>query len=712
MDSTTNIENVLSKKLESVESNVLKNLERIEQSWANEKDSIKDILLKSQKNNNNTNNNKKKVILSTSINQHRKLDNFERTLKGFVNEMENSLRDIVSPDWQSNRGGVNNDDDQYDYLDSRDFNNRNKKSSPRADNGGYKLIPSNTMTIRSNTPNTPNRGRGRSSSNTPSRNISPTKNNPFFVDDYNGLDISTMNDYATKIELESLENKVIDSFREMVKAQEQQKIQLNTVAEVVLSVQEKCEALEIAQERPRSAISRLEAKASNKISNVDIAMDAKSSDLTEIMEVFDKKIHNINNYMQKRFEKVDDESSGISGQVLENKKSLDNWKNKFSLIDSVHDDFRDSLDKMKSSISNNARTIDIISNNINANSSNIKTNENSISELRSRVDKFDESYQINNNNTTSSKITYNVDDKVEVNWQGKGNWYSCKITSRRGDGTYDVVYDVDNSAEVSVASNLIRPIDPQIGINATIFARISDVENRIASVSYNNTNDNATIDSARIDDIMSRLNKLEETSNSKTSASIKSSESTTATINDIITRLNRLEENQNTINSNTKGLAEVTKKVNKMEENINRAMSDVFKKIGELEKNITTNSNALQALDGKLMKTSDSSKLQNKNISIVDDSSNTNTNTNINTNTNTNITNTTNNNDEWEVSSVKTESGPQDILQSSIDALKQQISQEEANIMRLNEEKTSLKQSIKVILILILLILILILILI
>jgi hypothetical protein len=188
------------------------------------------------------------------------------------------------------------------------------------------------MTIRSNTPTTPNRGRGRGrsygvrSSNTSNRNISPSKN-PLFIDEYNELDISTMNEYATRIELENLENKVIDSFREMVKAQEQQTIQLNTVAEVVLSVQEKCEALEIStsQERPRSAMSRLEAKISNK----DMGMDAKS-DLDDMIEVFEGKIRSINDFILKKFEKVDDESSSISGQVLENKKSLDNWKNKCS----------------------------------------------------------------------------------------------------------------------------------------------------------------------------------------------------------------------------------------------------------------------------------------------------------------------------------------------------------------------------------------------
>jgi hypothetical protein len=266
-------------------------------------------------------------MLSDSIQQHRKLDNFERTLKGFVNDMESSLREIVSPDWRSNSINSSSvvqridDIDRYDYPSSV----KTKKASPRVDNNGYKLVlPANSVTIHSNTsPTTPNKGRGRINTNRPSsnnsnRSNSPTKQHPFFIDDYNALDVSTLNDYATRIELENLETKVIDSFREMVRAQEQQTIQLNTVAEVVLTLQDQYDTLE---ERPKSALSRLAQSNDN------------DNRINEYTDVFEKKVNTISNYMQKRFEKIDDDCSELTGRVTENKKSLENWKSKFAIID-------------------------------------------------------------------------------------------------------------------------------------------------------------------------------------------------------------------------------------------------------------------------------------------------------------------------------------------------------------------------------------------
>jgi len=54
-----------------------------------------------------------------------------------------------------------------------------------------------------------------------------------------------------------------------------------------------------------------------------------------------------------------------------------------------------------------------------------------------------------------AEIIFNENDRIEVNYKGKGKWYSGKINKNNGDGTYEIHYD-DGDVEYHIPYNMIR----------------------------------------------------------------------------------------------------------------------------------------------------------------------------------------------------------------------------------------------------------------
>ena len=62
--------------------------------------------------------------------------------------------------------------------------------------------------------------------------------------------------------------------------------------------------------------------------------------------------------------------------------------------------------------------------------------------------------------TVTEAETYNVGQRVQVNWMGGGTWWDARVTKVNSDNTYDVQYDSDDSFDAGVTIDNLRTEAP------------------------------------------------------------------------------------------------------------------------------------------------------------------------------------------------------------------------------------------------------------
>ena len=335
--------------------------------------------------------------------------------------------------------------------------------------------------------------------------------------------------------------------------------------------------------------------------------------------------------------------------------------------------------------------------------------ENKIDDIINRISRLEEGSA-----SKTSNVEYKEGDKVEGNYRGRGKWYQGKISRVRDNGYYDISYH-DGEIETRVFKDCLRSVqtDEQPVVSSNT---LDEIMNRLKTLedNQNATSNSTPFDPKAFNDLVNKVNSIEKSSqhvaNNSTPFDSKA-------FNDLVKKVKSIEDgSQNTTNNNTpfdpKAFNDLVKKVNKIEDNINKAMGDVFERLRIIEKSLPAsskiadfdnymkkNNEALMILQGKVTemerkeKRPSSKKDRRKSTSdsidseagsvrpfssqgeTVSDKTKTksdksSTSTKTSTSTKASSKTSSNTNDDWEVSSVKTESDPIEIAQAGIDAIK------------------------------------------